>query len=112
MAHPTTRSQAEQESRKPENGHVAVASADPLAGDPTTTAPRSTDPPAAESITTDRLTIAGRTLHSRLLLGTGGFPSLELLAESIRASGSELVTGALRRADPAARGSLLERAER
>jgi thiazole synthase len=45
----------------------------------------------------DPLTIAGRTLHSRLLLGTGGFPSLTLLAEAIRASGSELVTVALRR---------------
>jgi thiazole synthase len=46
---------------------------------------------------TDPLTIAGRTLRSRLLLGTGGFPSLALLAEAIRASGSELVTVALRR---------------
>jgi thiazole synthase len=45
----------------------------------------------------DPLVIAGRTLHSRLLLGTGGFPSLELLAQAIRASGSELVTVALRR---------------
>ncbi|MGA9284057.1 MAG: thiazole synthase [Solirubrobacteraceae bacterium] len=45
----------------------------------------------------DPLTIAGRTLRSRLLLGTGGFPSLALLAEAIRASGSELVTVALRR---------------
>ncbi len=45
----------------------------------------------------DSLVIAGRTLHSRLLLGTGGFPSLELLAQAIRASGSELVTVALRR---------------
>ena len=57
---------------------------------------------------TDPLTIAGRTLHSRLLLGTGGFPSLALLAEAIRASGSELVTVALRRVDPAARGSLID----
>jgi thiazole synthase len=48
----------------------------------------------------DRLTIGGRTLSSRLLLGTGGFPSLTLLAEAIRASGSELVTVALRRVDP------------
>ncbi len=38
-----------------------------------------------------------RTLRSRLLLGTGGFPSLELMAEAIAASGSELVTVALRR---------------
>ncbi len=45
----------------------------------------------------DTLTIAGRTLRSRLLLGTGGFPSLELLAGAIAASGSELVTVALRR---------------
>ena len=57
---------------------------------------------------TDPLTIAGRTLNSRLLLGTGGFPSLALLAEAIRASGSELVTVALRRVDPAARGSLID----
>jgi thiazole synthase len=48
---------------------------------------------------TDTLTIAGRTFHSRLLLGTGGFPSLTLLAEAIRASATELVTVALRRVD-------------
>jgi thiazole synthase len=56
----------------------------------------------------DRLTIAGRTLRSRLLLGTGGFPSLELLSAAIAASGSELVTVALRRVDPAAKGSLID----
>jgi thiazole synthase len=56
----------------------------------------------------DPLTIAGRTLHSRLLLGTGGFPSLELLSQAIAASASELVTVALRRIDPAARGSLTD----
>ena len=58
------------------------------------------------------LEIAGRTLHSRLLLGSGGFPSLELLAQAIAASGTELVTVALRRLDPAGtlpgRGSLLD----
>lgn len=56
---------------------------------------------------TDQLEIAGRTLSSRLLLGTGGFPSLELLAEAIRESQTELVTVALRRVDPSARGSLV-----
>jgi thiazole synthase len=45
----------------------------------------------------DPLVIAGRTFRSRLLLGTGGFASLELMAEAIHASGSELVTVALRR---------------
>jgi thiazole synthase len=56
----------------------------------------------------DPLTIAGRTMRSRLLLGTGGFPSLELLSAAIAAAGSELVTVALRRIDPAARGSLVD----
>jgi thiazole synthase len=56
----------------------------------------------------DVLTIAGRTLRSRLLLGTGGFPSLELMAEAIAASATELVTVALRRVDPEARGSLID----
>jgi len=58
--------------------------------------------------TEDLLVIAGRTLRSRLLLGTGGFASHELMSEAIAASGSELVTVALRRVDPAARGSLVE----
>jgi thiazole synthase len=60
----------------------------------------------------DSLTIAGRELRSRLLLGTGGFPSLELLAESIEASATELVTVALRRVDPGGQGSLLDVLER
>jgi thiazole synthase len=54
------------------------------------------------------LSIAGRTLRSRLLLGSGGFPSLEVMAEAIAASGCELVTVALRRIDPQARGSLVD----
>ncbi|HEV7937172.1 MAG TPA: thiazole synthase [Solirubrobacteraceae bacterium] len=107
MVDPATR-----QSDVPENGHVSVSRADQLGGDPTTMVPCSTDPQAAEALTNDPLTIAGRTLRSRLLLGTGGFPSLELLAESIRASGSELVTVALRRVDPTARGSLLDVLER
>ncbi|MGO9487728.1 MAG: thiazole synthase [Solirubrobacteraceae bacterium] len=56
----------------------------------------------------DPLVIAGCALRSRLLLGTGGFPSLELLAEAIALSGSELVTVALRRVEAHARGSLVE----
>jgi hypothetical protein len=56
----------------------------------------------------EELTIAGRTMRSRLLLGSGGFPSLELLSAAIAAAGSELVTVALRRIDPRARGSLVD----
>ena len=52
--------------------------------------------------------VGGRTLRSRLILGTGGFKRLETLAEAIRATRSELVTIALRRIDPAARGSLTD----
>jgi thiazole synthase len=62
----------------------------------------------AAGAATDPLEIAGRTFSSRLLLGTGGFPRLETLAEAIAASGTELVTVALRRVDPAARGSILD----
>ncbi len=64
-----------------------------------------------ESLTqtaTDPLVIGTRTYRSRLLLGTGGFPRLETLAEAIGASGTELVTVALRRIDAAQRGSLVE----
>jgi thiazole synthase len=71
-----------------------------------------TDPPASSRAADDPLVIAGRTLRSRLLLGTGGFPSLDLLAEAIGASGSELVTVALRRVgvggDFKLRGSLID----
>ena len=52
--------------------------------------------------------IAGRSLHSRLILGTGGFRSLEVMARAARASGAELATVAMRRVDPTARGSILE----
>jgi thiazole synthase len=56
----------------------------------------------------DPLVIAGRELESRLILGTGGFASLDALAEAIEASATELVTVALRRVDPAARGSIVD----
>jgi thiazole synthase len=56
----------------------------------------------------DPLRIAGVELHSRLLLGTGGFPSLELLAEAIALSGSELVTVALRRVEAGGPSGLIE----
>lgn len=57
---------------------------------------------------TDTFVIGGRELSSRLILGTGGFPRLETLAEAIRESGTEIVTVALRRIDPGARGSLVD----
>jgi len=47
----------------------------------------------------DVLTIAGRTFTSRLLVGTGKFTSPEVMARALDASGSGLVTVALRRVD-------------
>jgi thiazole synthase len=52
--------------------------------------------------------MAGRSLTSRLILGTGGFRSLETMAAAARESGAELATVAIRRVDPSARGSILE----
>lgn len=52
--------------------------------------------------------IAGTALSSRLILGTGGISSLDVLDGVLAASGAELATVALRRVDPAARGSLLD----
>ncbi|OLE28772.1 MAG: thiazole synthase [Actinobacteria bacterium 13_1_20CM_3_71_11] len=49
--------------------------------------------------------LGGRDFGSRLILGTGGAASLTALEEAIVASGTELVTVALRRIDPAARGT-------
>jgi thiazole-phosphate synthase len=45
------------------------------------------------------LTIADTTFSSRLLTGTGKFASRKIMAESLAASGTELVTMALRRVD-------------
>jgi thiazole synthase len=45
------------------------------------------------------LVIAGRAFRSRLLLGTGKFASPEAMRDALSASGTELVTVALRRAD-------------
>src|ERR1700747_2610539 len=46
-----------------------------------------------------KLKIAGREFSSRLLVGTGKFSSNEIMRDALVASGTELVTVALRRAD-------------
>jgi len=45
------------------------------------------------------LIIAGREIRSRLFVGTGKFPSNEAMRDALVASGAEIVTVALRRAD-------------
>ena len=58
---------------------------------------------------TDTLTIAGREFGSRLFVGTGKFPSNAALRDAIVASGTEMVTVALRRVDlEASDGDILD----
>jgi thiazole synthase len=52
----------------------------------------------------DTLVIAGRTFHSRLMTGTGKYSNLEQMQQSIAASGSEIVTVAVRRVQTKAPG--------
>ncbi|ELS00641.1 glycine oxidase [Xenococcus sp. PCC 7305] len=50
------------------------------------------------------LTIAGKTFNSRLMTGTGKYPSIEAMQHSIIASGCEIVTVAVRRVQTKAAG--------
>ena len=56
----------------------------------------------------DNLVIADRVFGSRLFLGTGKFPSNQALRDAIEASGTQVVTVALRRIDPTAGEDILD----
>ncbi|WP_136609570.1 thiazole synthase [Sinomonas albida] len=56
----------------------------------------------------DPFTVDGVAFGSRLIMGTGGAPSLDGLGEALEASGTELTTVAMRRFSPAEQGSLFE----
>ncbi len=56
--------------------------------------------------------LGGRRWSSRLIAGTGGFRSLEQMERALAASGTEIVTVALRRIDPTAKGSVIDVIER
>ncbi len=53
----------------------------------------------AESANTDPLEIAGKSYHSRLLVGTGKYKDLEETRDATNASGAEIVTIAIRRSN-------------
>jgi thiazole synthase len=53
---------------------------------------------------TDPLVIADRTFSSRLIVGTGKFGSYEVMRDALEASGTQMVTVALRRVDLDATG--------
>jgi thiazole synthase len=52
----------------------------------------------------DSLIIAGREFRSRLIVGTGKYPSFPVMREAHEASGADMVTVAVRRVDLNARG--------
>jgi thiazole synthase len=56
------------------------------------------------SLDPNKLTIAGRTFNSRLMTGTGKYPSMEAMQQSVVASGCEIVTVAVRRVQTKAPG--------
>jgi thiazole synthase len=62
------------------------------------------------SLEVEPLRIADRTFRSRLILGTGKYPDAEVMRQSLVASGTEMVTVALRRVnlDQLGKGSLID----
>ena len=52
----------------------------------------------------DSLILAGREFRSRLIVGTGKYPTLQIMREAHEASGADMVTVAVRRVDLKARG--------
>jgi len=56
--------------------------------------------------------LGDREWRSRLIVGTGGFRSLDRMEAALIASGTEIVTIALRRVSPEAQGSLVDLVER
>jgi thiazole synthase len=56
----------------------------------------------------DSWQLGGRGLNSRLIVGTGGAPSIEVLRQVLAASGTELTTVAMRRVSATGTGSLID----
>lgn len=56
----------------------------------------------------DAFELAGEKFSSRLIMGTGGSPSLAVLGRALDASGTQITTVAMRRVDPASSGSVLD----
>jgi thiazole synthase len=56
----------------------------------------------------DPFVLAGTELTSRLLMGTGGATSLDVLEAALVASGTDLTTVAMRRVSPTAAGTVLD----
>ena len=69
--------------------------------------PAAAAPPPSARLASGEWVLAGRTLSSRLIVGTGGVQSLDVLRRIVGASGTALATVAMRRVAPGGTGSLL-----
>jgi thiazole synthase len=56
----------------------------------------------------DPFELGGEVFSSRLITGTGGAPSLDILEAALIASGTEMTTVAMRRLNPSTTGSVLD----
>ncbi len=63
---------------------------------------------AESEVAADPFVVAGVELGSRLVMGTGGAANLALLEQAVAASGTQMVTVALRRVEGAGEGSVLD----
>jgi thiazole synthase len=63
-------------------------------------------------MTDDPFVIAGVEIPSRLILGTGGAPSMRVIEEVVAASGTAMCTVAMRRVSPGTSGSIIDVLER
>lgn len=71
---------------------------------PSVTAPFPNSQLVSTTPSKNELVIAGRSFRSRLMTGTGKYPSIEAMQQSIVASGCEIVTVAVRRVQTRAAG--------
>src|SRR5207237_10103169 len=94
----TSRAQRGRAMSEQRNGRRQASSA------ATATSGRATGEPAQD----DPFVIAGVELSSRLILGTGGAPSLQVVDEALAASRTAMCTVAMRRGDPRTSGSILD----
>src|SRR5215469_16508778 len=79
----------------------------PRAPGPDPASAAETDPASAAEADPGSWALAGRALRSRLIVGTGGVPSLDVLRRVLDASATTLATVAMRRVAPGGTGSLL-----
>jgi thiazole synthase len=87
--------------REPEPGNAGEGSDGGRAGGPSVWKAMTTD---EEHVKSDPMAIGDRTFSSRLIIGTGKFGSHEIMRDALAASGTEMVTVALRRVDLDATG--------